>query len=128
MIWIQTLPAFALWIAYIAIRRSWMHESRERYANLRRGRRIALMLLSVFGSLAVLIVGVTGAGQFGLLTADGVSLQGFLVIAITGLGFVHLQMVATALTLSLALDRETRAVPPTSNQHRSPQEGTGETQ
>lgn len=120
MLWLQTLPAFALWLLFVAVRRKWMQQTRQRYALLSRRVRIVRMLASVVLSVAILFGGVFGAANLGWLDENGLSLLGFLAITISGLAFLHFQMVATALMLSLALDRETRGASTASNPQKSP--------
>lgn len=115
MIWLQTLPAFAIWLAYIFLRRKWTQQSRERYARLPRYARIARMLASIFASVAILFGGIFVSAKVGWCDTEGLTVPGFLVITAAGLAFIHLQMLATALTLSLALDRETDPTPSASN-------------
>jgi hypothetical protein len=112
MLWLQTLPPFAVWVAYAVIRRRWMRESRRRLAAVPRGVRIARMFAALFGSLAVLFAGMWCISALGWLDG-GMTLAGFIAVTLVGLAFVHLQMAATVLTLSLAT--ETREPGLTSN-------------
>ncbi|MEM1953572.1 MAG: hypothetical protein QW299_09640, partial [Candidatus Caldarchaeum sp.] len=119
VIWLQTLPAFGLWIAFIVIRRHWMRGCRSRFANISRPVRIGWMLFALIGSLAILFAGIAGIAGAGWMTKEGLSVFGMVAVAAVGLVFIHLQMIATALTLSLAVDRVTPTEVPTSNPQNS---------
>ena len=74
------------------------------------------MFASVLGALVLLLVGLLMLSSLPMLgNENGLSLLGFAFIAIVGLGFIQLEMTALALTLSLALERETAAHRPASD-------------
>lgn len=77
------------------------------------------MLLALIGSLAILFAGIAGIAGLGWMTEEGLSVLGMVAVAAVGLAFIHLQMIATALTLSLGVDRVTPTEVPTSNPQNS---------
>jgi len=77
------------------------------------------MLIALIGSLAILFAGIAGIAGAGWMTKEGLSVFGMVAVAAVGLVFIHLQMIATALTLSLAVDRVTPTEVPTSNPQNS---------
>jgi succinate-acetate transporter protein len=77
------------------------------------------MLLALLGSLAILIGGIVSIAAAGWMTEKGLSVFGMVAVAAVGLTFIHLQMTATALTLSLAVECETPTDVPTSNPQNS---------
>ncbi len=102
-----------------------MESSRQRYAARTRLWRIGAMLGTLFGSLAAILAGAWAIGRLGWMTEAGLTAAGMAAVAAIGLVFVHLQMSATALTLSLALERETAAAVPTSNSGLQAKESEG---
>lgn len=74
------------------------------------------MLACLFFSFVVLFSGGILIMSLGWLDKKGLNVLGFFAVTLIGLGFVHLQMYATGLTLSLALDYETSSTPNTSEQ------------
>lgn len=106
MVWLHTFPAFLLWLAYAwAIRRR-MYGSRW-LRSWPRGARTAASIGAVLLSLAVLAVGWQILASQEWVRPEGLSPGGLAVITLMGLAFVHLQMLATALTLSLVTNAET---------------------
>lgn len=101
MIWLQALPAFLIWVAFVFLRRRWLLALPAKLRKMRRAGRIAAMLVALFGSLALLYGGILGIERLGWLSEDGLSPIGTLAVLIVGLLFLHLQMVSFALTLSL---------------------------
>ena len=105
MLWLQALPLFGLWVAYAFLIRRWVQGGRQRYLARSRAWRMIAMAASIFGSLAVLVACFFALKGFGL---GGI---GYGLAAVAGLAFVHLQSLAVALTLSLAVEGVTRRVP-----------------
>lgn len=104
MIWIQVLPAFALWLIYIWGMRGWVQEGKKRYASQKRSWRILGMLAALMGSGCVLIGGLWVIHLMGWVKTTSLTVPGIIAVAIIGVLFVHLQMLATAITLSLAIE------------------------
>lgn len=77
------------------------------------------MLTCLLFSFVVLLGGGMLIMHLGWLDEKGLNIFGFFAVTLIGLGFVHLQMYATGLTLSLAFDSETPPMP-----NASEQEGT----
>jgi uncharacterized membrane protein len=107
MIWIQTLPAFVLWLVYIWIMRRWVQEGKNRYASQKRSFRILAMIAALLGSGGVLLGGLWAISRMGWIQTTTLTIPGVIAVAIIGLLFVHMQMLATAITLSLAIENET---------------------
>ena len=74
------------------------------------------MFASVLGALVLLLVGLLMLSSLPVLgNESGLSVLGFAFITIVGLGFIQLEMTALALTVSLALERETGGHRPASD-------------
>lgn len=114
MVWLQTLPAFVLWVTYAWLIRRRMYGSRW-LSSWPRGVRTAASFGAVLLSLAVLAVGWLILDRQEWVKASGSSPAGLVVITLMGLVFVHLQMFATALTISLVSNAETELSAAASN-------------
>ncbi len=115
MVWLQAVPAFVLWLAYIYLMRNSVQAGRQRYARQTRRRRALAMVGSIFAALAVLLVGMLMLSLPILGNEGGLSAMGVAFITVMGLAFIQLEMTALALTLSLALERETATPRPASD-------------
>jgi hypothetical protein len=119
MLWVYLTVSFAIWIAYIIAMRKKVAHMRDSLGTLTRGRRVFYMLACLVISFVVLLGGGMLVMYLGWLDEKGLNLFGFFTVTLIGLGFVHLQMYATGLTLSLAFDSETSSMP-----NASEKEGT----
>lgn len=92
---------------------------RDSLGALTRGKRIFYMLTCLILSFVALFGGGMLIMHLRWLDEKGLNVLGFFAVTLIGLGFVHLQMYATGLTLSLAFDSETSSMP-----NASEKEGT----
>lgn len=108
MIWLQTLPAFAIWIAYIVLTRATVQQRKARYAQWSRRARILAMVIGIVASLAILVCGLfLLETQASLANEGGQTAWGILIVALMGLLYIHVQTVVVSITLSLTFP-ETR--------------------
>ncbi|MFN8138357.1 MAG: hypothetical protein U0R49_01010 [Fimbriimonadales bacterium] len=102
MQWLQTLPSFAIWIAFIWWRRNWLIVLPKRFESRSRRLRVGLMLLSLLGSLTVLFIGLWAVEKLNLMPDGHLEPLGYVAVTALGLVFLVGQMLAFALTVSLA--------------------------
>jgi hypothetical protein len=108
MLWLQTLPAFAIWIAYIVLTRATVQQRKARYARWSRRARILAMVFGIIASLAILVCGLLLLEtQPNLANGGGLTGWGILIVTLMGLLYIHLQTVVVSITLSLTFP-ETR--------------------
>lgn len=109
MLWLQALPAFAIWIAYLYLMRNRVQRDRFKYQGWPRRTRTAAMVFGVLASLCVLVAGALLLGsQKWLASGDSLTPAGVAVVTVLGLIYLKLQMIVVSLTLSLAFENVTR--------------------
>lgn len=107
MIWLQAGACFVLWMGYgLWLRRrserlkGWMHASSRRTRTL-------LGSVGLLAGLAVLALGLYWVFQAGGLGEDGLKPWAWLVVALVGAAFVHLQVIGAAAMVSLVVEEVT---------------------
>ena len=106
MIWLQMLPVLAVWLGWIAWRRSNWAEGRFRYGKVPRAKRIWLSIGATVLGPAMLLGGLVLMDSAGVFSGN-LSIPAMLAILVLGLAFIELQMVAVAVTGSLVYDSVT---------------------
>ncbi|MGI8924715.1 MAG: hypothetical protein ACR2HJ_11905 [Fimbriimonadales bacterium] len=108
MLWLQALPAFAIWIAYLYLMRNRVQRDRLKYQSWPRRMRTVAMIFGVLASLAVLIAGALLLGtQKWISSGDDLTVAGITMVTVIGLIYLKLQMIVVSLTLSLAFENVT---------------------
>lgn len=108
MFWAQGLAAFALWIAYGL----WVRKRGDRLRN--RMRQTPRKHRMLYGSVGFIVSGMILFGGLlltqatGQASPQGFTLLGWLMMAASGLAFVHLQILAAAAMITMVQDSETR--------------------
>jgi protein-S-isoprenylcysteine O-methyltransferase Ste14 len=119
VIWAQGLAAFALWMAYGVVQARRSDQIRARIIRLSRtARAIAGAALLVVAAI-LLFVGLVGLSAAGAIRPDGMSAIGWLAVALLGLAFVHMQVYAMAMVVTVAQEGVTASARPSSTQEGS---------
>ncbi|MBA3724931.1 MAG: hypothetical protein H0W86_00415 [Armatimonadetes bacterium] len=86
MLWLQALPAFAIWIAYLYLMRNRVQRDRSKYRRWPRRMRIVSMVFGVLASLTVLIAGALLLGsQKWLASGNALTTAGIAMVTVIGL-------------------------------------------
>lgn len=107
MIWQQGAVCFLLWIAYGWWMRNRSAELRARMAAMPRRGRVLYGSVGLVGAAVALIVGLFGLAAAGGLGEEGLTLWAWPLVALLGLGFVHMQLMGAAALITLVQDEET---------------------
>jgi len=108
MPWLQALPAFAIWIAYLYLMRNRVQRDRFKYQSWPRRMCTIAMVFGVLASLCVLVAGALLLGsQRWLASGDTLTGAGIAMVTVIGLIYLKLQMIVVSLTLSLAFENVT---------------------
>lgn len=110
---LQLLPLSVVWLAWLVFRRKAWMEGRRRFEGQPRSRRILLSIGAVILGPAMLLSGLVLLNASIGLEGD-IAPVGLLLVAILGIGFIELQMVAVSITGSLVADSVTRSERPPS--------------
>ncbi len=112
MLWLQSLPIFTAWLIYIYVMRFRVQSIRERSIGLSRGMRIALMLASSGSAICVLLGGLWMILSQSIFAQEGtLTWLGMVAVGLVGILFLWLEMMALALTLSLAVESRSQGEP-----------------
>ncbi len=110
MIWGQACLACVVWIGYGFFQRSRQDVIRDRISALSRSKRVLLGSLGFIVGAILLLGGLWLVSLWGGLTPDGLTLGGWFAVALLGLVFVHIQVMAAASMISLVQEAEQSAV------------------
>ncbi len=110
MIWGQACLACVVWIGYGFFQRRRQDVIRARIFALSRTKRVLLGSLGFIVGALLLLGGLWLVSLWGGLTRDGLTLGGWLAVALLGLVFVHIQVMAAASMISLVQEAEQTAV------------------
>lgn len=100
---VPVLAMFVLWLAYGVWQ--WKRSSAwlSRMETIPRGKKPLLGMAYLFGGAAVLLAGLYGVYQLGGFPKQGIAPWAWPICALCGLGFVHAQVTAGALLVSMAV-------------------------
>jgi len=104
MIWVQGFTCFAIWMAYGYFRSQYSTQLRERLEQMPRQKKAlggaAYMVLGA----AVMFAALVGSYAMGGFTIKGMSIPTWILVAASGLVFVHAQTMAMAMLVALMLE------------------------
>jgi hypothetical protein len=100
------LGLFAVWMAWIFWRKSAWAEGRTRFAPITRGKRVAMSIAASILGPALLLIGLVILDSVGMFEGQ-MSVPALCAVAVLGIVFIELQMVAVAITGSLVADTVT---------------------
>ena len=98
-----------IWVAYGFVRRRTSDSLRTSVTAIPRTRRAILSAVMLFGGAAALLAGLYAVSAFGWMTKTGLTIGGFVLVTLVGLLFVHMQVQAAAMMVSIALESVTTA-------------------
>ncbi|HRJ26102.1 MAG TPA: hypothetical protein PLO61_01165 [Fimbriimonadaceae bacterium] len=119
MIWMQACVCFLVWIGYGVWMRSRNELLRRRFQGMSRRARTLYGSIGLIGGVIVLMAGLALVATTGGLEKDGLTLWAWPLVALLGLGFVHMQVMGAAALITQVQEEETLRRRPTS-EHQQP--------
>jgi hypothetical protein len=110
MFWAQSLALLAVWIGYGAVQSRRLRPILAAARSVPSGRRAASAVGMLLGGAAVFFAVLLGVGAGGGLGEEGFALWAWPLVALGGLAFCHLQLLAVARLAVSALDARRASV------------------